>query len=139
VDWVRIVIGVLAGFALVYAVMLLLLWRTWRHQPDTNVLRASLRLVPDLVVLLKRLASDPAVPRGVRVRMALLAAYLVLPLDLVPDFIPVLGYADDAIIVAIALRSLIRHAGTDALTRNWPGTPEGLRIVLRIAGEPRTD
>ena len=72
-----------------------------------------LRLLPDTVVLLRRLAADPDLPRGVRIRLVLLLVYLILPIDLIPDFIPVLGYADDAIIVAIALRSVTRRA--------WPG------------------
>jgi uncharacterized membrane protein YkvA (DUF1232 family) len=63
-----------------------------------------------------------------------LAVYLLLPIDLIPDFIPVIGYADDAIIVAIALRSVTRVAGAEALERHWPGTPEGLVAVKRLAG-----
>jgi uncharacterized membrane protein YkvA (DUF1232 family) len=70
----------------------------------------------------------------VRVRLWLLLGYLALPVDLVPDFIPVIGYADDAVIVALALRSVTRHAGADALERHWPGTPEGLAAVRRLAG-----
>ncbi|WP_327434808.1 YkvA family protein [Streptomyces sp. NBC_01236] len=58
--------------------------------------------------------------------------------DLVPDFIPVLGYADDAIVVAAVLRSVVRHAGPDALARHWPGTPDGLAAVRRLAGLPAT-
>lgn len=99
-------------------------------------LRATdiLRLLPDTVVLLRRLAADPTLPRGVRIRMVLLLTYLILPIDLIPDFIPVLGYADDAIIVAIALRSVTRRAGPAALQTHWPGTSEGLHAVRRFAG-----
>ncbi|MGO2931404.1 YkvA family protein [Microbacterium sp.] len=66
--------------------------------------------------------------------MIALLAYLLMPIDLVPDFLPVIGFADDAIITAVALRYAIRHAGVDAVQRNWPGTPEGLRSVLALAG-----
>jgi hypothetical protein len=59
-------------------------------------------------------------------------AYLIIPVDLVPDFIPIIGYADDAIIVAIALRSVIRHAGPEAIHNHWPGTPGGLTAILRL-------
>lgn len=78
----------------------------------------------------------PQLARGVRVRLLLLLAYLILPIDLVPDFIPVLGYADDAIIVAAALRSVVRRAGPGAIDKHWPSTPEALHAVRRLAGIP---
>ena len=81
--------------------------------------------------------ADDAVPRGVRVRLWLLLAYLALPLDLIPDFVPVVGYADDAILVTLVLRSVVRRAGADSLDRQWPGTPDGLRVVMQLAGLPR--
>jgi hypothetical protein len=68
----------------------------------------------------------------------LLLAYLAVPLDLVPDFIPVLGHADEAIVVAATLRSVVRHAGSEALDRHWPGTDDGLAAVRRRAGPDRT-
>jgi hypothetical protein len=64
----------------------------------------------------------------------LLLGYLAMPIDLVPDFIPVIGYADDAVVVAVALRSVTRRAGEEALERHWPGTPEGLAAIRRLAG-----
>jgi len=133
-----LVLEVVAGLVLLYAVLVALMWRAYRHEPDTAVLRAALRLLPDLVRLLRGLARDPALPRGVRWRLVLLVGYLVSPVDLIPDFVPVLGYADDAVIVAVALRSVLRHAGPDALTRHWTGTPEGLRAVQRLAGIRQT-
>jgi uncharacterized membrane protein YkvA (DUF1232 family) len=93
-------------------------------------------MLPDLVRMLRRLAADPDVPRGVRIRLVLLLAYLALPIDLVPDFVPVLGYADDAVVVVLALRSVVRRAGPDALARHWPGHPAGLRAVHSLAGLP---
>lgn len=73
-------------------------------------------------------------PTGVRVRLVLLLVYLASPVDIIPDFVPVIGYADDAIVVALVLRSVTRHAGPDALDRHWPGTPEGLHLIKRLAG-----
>ena len=118
---------------------LLLLWLSllaalWIGRPDELRVRDVLRLLPDLVRLLHRLARDRSLPAGVRVRLWLLLGYLALPIDLVPDFIPVIGYADDAVIVALALRSVTRRAGPEALDRHWPGTPDGLAAVRRLAG-----
>jgi uncharacterized membrane protein YkvA (DUF1232 family) len=63
------------------------------------------------------------------VQLSLLLAYLAIPIDLVPDFVPVLGYADDAIIVSLMLRSVVRRAGAPVLRRHWPGTDDGLAHV----------
>jgi uncharacterized membrane protein YkvA (DUF1232 family) len=108
----------------------------WLTKPDELRLRDAMRLLPDLVRLLRRLAADSSLPRGVRIRLWLLLGYLALPIDLVPDFIPVIGYADDAAIVAIALRSVTRRAGAEALDRHWPGTADGLTAIRRLAGLP---
>ncbi len=64
----------------------------------------------------------------------MLLAYLLSPIDLVPDFVPVLGWLDDALVVVIALRFVVRSAGADALERHWPGSPGGLRALCRVAG-----
>lgn len=133
-SWWRVLVGVLAGLALVYGVLLLLLWRYARAHPDTVRMREALRLLPDLLRLLRRLLADGTLPAGVRVRVALLVVYLAVPFDLVPDVVPVIGYADDAVVVALVLRSVVRRASAEALHRHWPGTPEGLALVLRLAG-----
>jgi uncharacterized membrane protein YkvA (DUF1232 family) len=129
-----VLLGVLAGLVLVYAVLLALLWRYARAHPDTVGLRDALRLLPDLLRLLRRLLGDRTLPAGVRIRVALLVAYLAMPFDLVPDIVPVIGYADDAVVVALVLRSVVRRAGVEALRRHWPGTPQGLDVVLSLAG-----
>ncbi|MFF4981356.1 YkvA family protein [Streptomyces sp. NPDC001046] len=103
-------------------------------RPRGNLLTEAIRLLPDLLRLVHRLARDQTLPCGVRLRLWLLLGYLAMPIDLVPDFIPVLGYADDAIMVAAVLRSVVRHAGPEALARHWPGTDDGLTAVRRIAG-----
>ena len=110
----------------------------WVGRPDELGLRDALRLLPDVVHLLRRLATDYALPRGVRLRLWLLLGYLAMPFDLVPDFIPVIGYADDVVIVAVALRAVVRHAGMGALERHWRGTPDGLAAVCRVAGLSRS-
>jgi uncharacterized membrane protein YkvA (DUF1232 family) len=103
-------------------------------RPRGNLLREAIRLVPDTLVLLRRLSADAHLGRGVRVRLALLLAYLAMPFDLIPDFVPVLGYADDAIAVALVLRSVVRRAGLDAVRRHWPGTPDGFAALCRAFG-----
>jgi len=106
------------------------------HKPEEGTSREALRLLPDTVRLLRRIAADRSLPRGVRVRLWLLLAYLLFPLDLVPDFIPVIGYADDVVIAAAALRSVVRHAGPKAIRRHWPGSEDGLAALWRVAGLP---
>ncbi|GIH76861.1 hypothetical protein Plo01_32900 [Planobispora longispora] len=106
-------------------------------RPRGGLLREALRLLPDVLRLVRRLAADRELPRGVRVRLALLLAYLASPIDLVPDFIPVLGYADDAIIVVAVLRSVVRRAGLRAVRRHWPGTDDGFAALTRLTGLDR--
>jgi uncharacterized membrane protein YkvA (DUF1232 family) len=133
VSWWSVVAGIAGGVVLLWIVLIVALWFV---RPDDLRIRDALRLLPDLVRLLRRLAADRTLPRGVRIRLWLLLAYLALPFDLVPDFIPVIGYADDAVIVAFALRSVTRRAGPAALDRHWPGSPDGLAAVRRLAGLP---
>ncbi len=127
-------LGLATGLLLVWLAGVAALYVVGRRQGDAATVRDALRLLPDLLRLLRRAAADPSLPRGVRMRLSLLIAYLLFPLDVVPDFIPILGYADDAIIVALALRSVIRAAGPEALDRHWAGTPDGLRAIKRLAG-----
>jgi uncharacterized membrane protein YkvA (DUF1232 family) len=103
-------------------------------RPRGGLLREALRLLPDVLRLVRRLAADPDLPRGVRARLMLLLAYLASPIDLVPDFIPVLGYADDAVIVTLVLRSVVRRAGLEAVRRHWPGTDDGFAALTRLTG-----
>ena len=132
-DWAWTLVGVLGGLLLCWLVLMAVLWAT---RPDDLRLRELLRLLPDVLRLVHRLAGDGTLPRGVRVRLWLLLGYLALPIDLVPDFVPVLGHADDAIVVALVLRSVVRHAGAAAIDRHWPGTPEGLAALRRASRLP---
>jgi len=135
-EWWQVVLSVVGGLVLFWLVLVLMLWFEQRKHPGRASLVDLLRLAPDVVRLLKRLASDRAVPIGVRIWLGVLLVYLISPIDLIPDFIPVLGYADDALVVAIALRFATRRAGSDAITKHWPGTQAGLAAVLRLAGLP---
>ena len=130
-EWARTVGVVVGGVLLLWLVLLAALWRA---RPDELTARGALRLLPDVLRLVRRLAADRSLPTAVRVRLWLLLAYLVSPIDLVPDFVPVLGYADDVVVVAWALRSVVRRAGAGALERHWPGSPAGLAVVSRLVG-----
>jgi uncharacterized membrane protein YkvA (DUF1232 family) len=127
----KLVLIVGIGLGLLYLGLLgaLLLAR-----PKGNLVGETLRLLPDLLRLLRRVAADTDAPRVVRVRLWLLLGYLAVPIDLVPDFVPVLGYADDAIIVALVLRSVARRAGARIINRHWPGTDDGLAALARLTG-----
>jgi uncharacterized membrane protein YkvA (DUF1232 family) len=130
----HILLGLAVALVAIWVALIVVLYVVARKEDDPTTLRDVVRLVPDLVRLIRRLAVDPDLPRGVRWRLSALLAYLVLPIDLVPDFIPVVGYADDAVVVALALRSVVRVASPEALNRHWPGTPQGLLMIHRLAG-----
>ena len=132
-SWWWTLAGVLGGLLFLWVALMAALWAA---NPDDVRLPELLRLLPDVVRLLRRLATDRTLPPGIRIRLWLLLGYLALPIDLVPDFVPVLGYADDAIIVALVLRSVTRHAGPHALDRNWPGSAEGLSALRRVVRLP---
>jgi uncharacterized membrane protein YkvA (DUF1232 family) len=114
----------------VYAAALLVLAAAG-HGTEASALA---RFVPDCVVLIRRLLGDPRVPVESKVLLGLLVVYLVSPIDLIPDFIPVAGQLDDAVLLALALRHLIRRAGTRVVAQHWPGPAETLNAVLLLSG-----
>ena len=101
-------------------------------RPNGTSLRDATRLLPDTLRLVRRLAADRTIPRRTRWLAGLLLIYLASPLDLVPDFVPAIGFADDAIITAFVLRHVIRRAGPDKLKEHWPGSVEGLATLTRL-------
>ena len=133
--WLDLLIG--AGLALLLA-WLALVVALVLARPRGALLTEALRLLPDVLRLIRRLAADPDLPRGVRIRLGALLVYLALPIDLIPDFIPVLGYADDAIIVTAVLRSVARRAGVSTVRAHWPGTDDGFAALARLTGLPGT-
>ena len=97
---------------------------------------ALARFIPDCVVLVRRLVGDPHVPGRVRLLLVLALGYVVFPLDLVPDFIPVAGQLDDAIVLALVLRQVVRAAGPAIVREHWPGPARSLAVVLRLTYSP---
>jgi uncharacterized membrane protein YkvA (DUF1232 family) len=96
--------------------------------------RAIGGFIPDCIVLVRRLMGDPRVPRRRRLLLGALIGYLALPFDLVPDFIPVAGQLDDAVVVALVLRAVLRGGGPALVREHWPGPEGSLALVLRLAG-----
>jgi uncharacterized membrane protein YkvA (DUF1232 family) len=124
--WLLISLGVLL---VTYA--LFVGWLVLRGRREDA--RALATFIPDCIVLVTRLTRDPRVPKRRKVLLIALVAYLALPFDLVPDFIPVAGQLDDAIIVALVLRHFVRAGGEPMLIELWPGPEQSLALILRVA------
>lgn len=131
--WWQTLLGLAFAVMLAWAGLLVALLLA---RPQGALLTEATRLLPDLLRLLRRLTGDRDLPRGVRIPLGLLTVYLAVPIDLVPDVIPVLGYADDAIIVTLVLRSTVRRAGLQPVRAHWPGTDDGFAALCRLTGLP---
>jgi uncharacterized membrane protein YkvA (DUF1232 family) len=127
--WLWIALG---AVALLYAGFIVALLAEGRR----NDARTWAGFIPDCLVLFRRLIGDARVPRARKLLLGALLAYLAMPFDLIPDFIPIAGQLDDAIIVAAVLRSVLRGAGDEPVREHWPGPPASLRLILRLAGRP---
>jgi uncharacterized membrane protein YkvA (DUF1232 family) len=128
VSAVQLLLPVVAGVLVVYAAFVVTLIVAGRRPSARDVVR----FIPDCVVLVGRLLRDPRVPRRHKLLLGALVGYLALPFDLVPDFIPVAGYLDDALLVALTLRAVMRGTGGGLLREHWPG-PESSLSLLRLA------
>jgi uncharacterized membrane protein YkvA (DUF1232 family) len=141
--WFDVIFGSAAALLLSWLVLVIILVI---RRPNGDLLKESLRLLPDLLRLLRRLTTNRDIPTGVRVRVALLFVYLAIPIDVIPDFIPILGYAEDAIIVVLVLRSVCRRLSLEELRAVWPGTDDGFAALCQLirpsggcrAGSPAT-
>jgi uncharacterized membrane protein YkvA (DUF1232 family) len=125
--WCLLAVGVL------YAALILTLLMTGRRKQ----LLALARLIPDSIGLVRGLLNDPRVPWRWRLVLAGLFVYLVLPIDLVPDFIPVAGHVDDAVVVVLVMRGVLRAAGPAVVAEHWAGSQSVLQILIRVAA-PRS-
>ncbi len=123
--------AVIAGLLAVWAGLVALLWIV---RPRDVRLRELVALVPDLLRLVRDLIRDPSVPIRVRMTLVGLLAWLISPIDLIPEFIPVLGPLDDVVVAVLVLRFVRRRLGDAELRRRWPGSPEGYELVSRILG-----
>ena len=131
-QWLPILAAVLIASWLIFVGALVV---AQRKTADSGAWRDTVRLVPDALRLVRRLAADRSIPRLVRLPVWVLLGYLLSPIDVVPDFIPVIGYGDDVILIALVLRRLVRRVGSEKIDEHWPGTPKSLaafRALLRL-------
>jgi uncharacterized membrane protein YkvA (DUF1232 family) len=95
--------------------------------------KGLLRALPDVVRLVTRLATDPVLPRAAKIALAAAAVYLMSPIDLIPDFVPLVGYIDDALIAAVVLDGVLNFVDRAVVLRYWPGSPQSLDRLARAA------
>ena len=126
--------AILVAAAILALGWLLLVAFLWLHRPSRELVGPALRLIPDLVRLVRDLLRDGGTPRSVRLALGGLLAYLLSPIDLIPDFIPVIGSADDLIVAAIVLRWAGRRVGIEGLRDRWTGDPAGFELLRRLLG-----
>lgn len=127
-DW-WLIGGVVASLAIVWLVLLTILWV---FRPRDVRLRELFRIVPDVLRLVRQLVGDGSVRFGVRVALVGLGAWLLNPIDIIPEFIPVLGPLDDLVVVVLVLRYVRRQLGDSEMRRRWPGTEDGYRLLSGI-------
>jgi len=125
------VLGIVIAFVAVWALLLVLFWAL---RPKGVAVREVLGLVPDVLRLLRSVISDRSAPPDVRIVLVALLAWIVSPIDLIPEFIPVLGPLDDVVVAVVAMRYVRRRVGVDDLRRRWTGTDDGFALLLRIIG-----
>jgi len=125
-QWILVSVAVVVGVYAAFVAWLVILGRR-------DEARALATFIPDCIVLVTRLAREPRVSRPRKLLLVALVGYLALPFDLVPDFIPVAGQLDDAIIVALVLRSFVRSSGEQLIRELWPGPEQSLALILRLA------
>ena len=128
-----IIVSVVVSLVVVWLVLIAALVA---FKPGGSTIGEAARVLPDTVRLVHRLARDKNLHRGVRLRLWFLLAYLASPIDVIPDFIPVIGYADDVFITGLVLRSVINRAGPESVRAHWPGTPDGLATLSRLCHLP---
>ena len=97
---------------------------------------AAAKVLPDLVRLIKGLARDPRVPRGSKWLLGFAALWVVSPIDLIPEFIPVFGPLDDVVVVALVLRHVLKKAGRAVAEEHWTGDPAIFERIMKLSGAP---
>lgn len=127
-----IAIGIVAAL---WVLAIAALWFLGRRVAAAQLARA----IPDMLALCRALMSDPRVPLGSKLLVGGALIWLLSPIDLVPEFIPVLGPLDDVIVVGLVLRHLVKRAGPEIVQEHWRGDPRVMRTALRLAGLRASD
>ena len=130
----RGIVGLVVALVAVWALFIAVLWVC---RPRDVALGELLRIVPDVLRLVRRLIGDASVPLGARAALVGLLAWFLNPIDLIPEFIPVLGPLDDVVVAVLVLRYVRRRVGDDGLRARWPGTPEGYELLSGVLGATR--
>jgi uncharacterized membrane protein YkvA (DUF1232 family) len=126
----------LVGLAIAVGVLLVswaLLLVAARRLPP-GILRDLAAFIPDCVTTVRRLRKDPRVPRRAKVAILVAGLWVASPIDLIPEFLPVIGPLDDIVVVALALRYAARQVPREVLLEAWPGET---RLLERLLGPPR--
>ncbi|MEV1286503.1 DUF1232 domain-containing protein [Micromonospora sp. NPDC049679] len=98
-----------------------------------GIMRDLAAFIPDCVTTVRRLRADPRVPRRAKIAVVIAGLWVASPVDLIPEFLPIIGPLDDIVVVALALRYAGRHVPRDVLLAAWPGEP---RLLERLLGSP---
>ena len=96
-------------------------------------MRALLRALPDILRTISGLAVDPVLPKAAKIALGAAVLYLVTPVDLIPDFLPVLGHVDDVLVAAIIVDGMLNFVNRGVVLKYWPGSPESLERIARSA------
>jgi uncharacterized membrane protein YkvA (DUF1232 family) len=128
---VGLILGIVIGLVLLWAALLVLFFLL---RPKDVPIREILAVVPDVLRLLRSLIRDGSVPMDVRIVLIGLIAWILSPIDLIPEFIPVLGPLDDVIVAVVAMRYVRRRVGIAELQGRWRGTPEGFELLTKVIG-----
>jgi uncharacterized membrane protein YkvA (DUF1232 family) len=127
----RTIVAIILAILVLWAVLLVVFWVL---RPKDVGVREIVGVIPDVLRLLRSIIGDGSAPPDVRLVLIGLLAWIISPIDLIPEFIPVLGPLDDVVVAVVALRYVRRRLGIDDLRRRWSGTDEGFALLVRIIG-----
>ncbi len=126
-----VLVGIALGLLVVWVALVALFWV---FRPRGVSVRELVGVIPDLVRMLRSIVADPSSPTDVRVVLVGLLIWILSPIDLIPEFIPVVGPLDDVLVAVVALRYVRRRVGVDEMRSRWPGSDQGFALLVRVVG-----